>query len=221
MKISKLLTLLALMIPASVIAEESDPGFYLGLGVGISQFEDNIPDVDKQVDTLEAGYRLFAGYFFNDNWSTELGYADYGSDVGYYAGGEVPIKYEAIGLYLNGYYHWVFLRDLPAANKLSLDLMLGVQRAEGKSQLYPPANYPEIFQCVPGSAIEQFCQNTDKNWGLSAGLGATWQITKHIGLKAMFEATSLKFDDNTSADGVVEEQFKIPYRFNIDAYWRF
>lgn len=205
MKFSKLLVLLAALMPVTLFAQD----YYVGGGIGVTKFEDSIPGVAREINDPEFGVRIFGGYNFTPNWSMELGYADYGSSTGVYQGADLKLSAEA--LYMNGYYHWLFL------DSWSADFMLGAQRAKGKSTL----KFPSDLGFDPCASFAGFCSNQDTVWGLNAGVGLTWNITERVGVKTMLEIASTTFQDNTSINGETEDQFKTPYRFYVDAFWRF
>jgi len=206
MKASKILLIALCLLPLSAFA---DGGYYVGGGFGLSKFEDNIPGseteppVPNEISDSEFGYKIFAGYKFNKNWSTELGYIDFGSAKGAYK--SLDFEMEATGLYLQGMYHWTFSKTW------MLDLYLGLNRAEGKS------NIGSGICALPSPP--SFCNNKDSVWGFSVGIGPRWEPTEHFGTRLQFEYTSLKFDDNTGLSS--EEQFEIKYRIGLDAYYKF
>lgn len=68
------LTAAVLALPAS--AQISRGGFYLGAGVGQSDFKVNCSA--SPCDTKGRGFKLFAGYQFHPNVGVEVGYADLG-----------------------------------------------------------------------------------------------------------------------------------------------
>jgi len=203
------------MLPLAAFSK----GYYAGGGLGLSKFEDNIPASDQEpsvpneISDSEAGFRIFGGYKFSPNWSTEIGYVDYGSAKGAFK--SLDFEMEATGIYVNGFYHWVFL------NNFSADFQLGLIRSEGKSKINPPSEIPDTPGPCEGDDPLDFCKNKDTVWGLSGGLGLTWNITEKVGTRLQFEATTLKYDDNTETGNASKEQFKMPYRIGIDAYWKF
>jgi len=205
MKFSKFVLLAVLTaLPLTGFAKGT---YYAGAGLGLTKFEDQIPGSDteppvpNEITDSDVGYKIFGGYRFTPNWSAELGLQDYGSANGAYK--SLGFEMEATGLYLTGFYHWNFVPTW------SLDLSLGLARAEGKSRIDPEIPIPDC----------SFCTNKDSVWGLTGGLGLGWRPTEHLGTRLQFELTTLEFDDNTGAGS--EEQFKIPYRIGLDIYWMF
>jgi len=212
MRVTKLLITAIAMLPLSVFAQ----GYYAGGGLGLSKFEDNIPGgngdpaVPNQISDSEAGFKIFGGYKFSPNWSTEIGYVDYGSAKGAFK--SLDFEMEATGIYLSGAYHWVFLKNFSA------DFSLGLVRSEGKSSMNPKPDENLPGPCEGANPLP-ICNNKDTVWGLSGGLGLTWNIGEKVATRLMFEGTTLQYEDNTGTGG--GDQFEMPYRIGIDAYWKF
>lgn len=77
---------LALLASTSALAQgyQYDPhaGFYLGAGVGNAMLDndtfDLLDDNGANTDDSDTAYKMFAGYDFNENFSLEASYVDFG-----------------------------------------------------------------------------------------------------------------------------------------------
>ncbi len=87
--------LMLAVLPASA-ADDELYNWYLGAGVGLSTMD---PDTSNTIfavdDDTDTGYKVFAGYVFNKNWSAELSYNDLGTTTMQTFG---EIDYSAFGL---------------------------------------------------------------------------------------------------------------------------
>lgn len=63
------------MASGAALADQRDPGFYIGAGVGAANLE--IDDID--FDDSDTAFKLFGGYRFNEYFGVELAYFDNGT----------------------------------------------------------------------------------------------------------------------------------------------
>jgi len=70
------LAALALMA-ATAVQADTQPGFYAGAGIGTTTVGDD--DFDGPgIDDSDTGFKVFGGYYFNENYGVEVGYFDFG-----------------------------------------------------------------------------------------------------------------------------------------------
>lgn len=102
MKMRKKLSVLAAAVLATLTAPALQAqGFYVGAGVGQSDFRDacdGLADIGLSCDDTDTGWKLFGGFQFTPNWGVEAFYADLG---------EASVSGTVLGL--------------PAAEKVSVD----------------------------------------------------------------------------------------------------
>jgi OOP family OmpA-OmpF porin len=81
------LTAFAAFALSAALAAQADtqPGFYVGAGVGTTKVSDDAFD-GSGIDDSDTGFKLFGGYDFNQNFAVEVSYLDLGeasiSDAG-------------------------------------------------------------------------------------------------------------------------------------------
>lgn len=189
-------TLIALAIAAastSAWSQEPTSKFYAGASIGQSKFKgacDSEPGTTisncKDTDTA---WKIFGGYEFTPNLAVELGYNDFGrisGDATVVVGGSTftgSAKIEATAFELTG------IGTLPLGHQFSLYGKLGVYYAETKSSA-------DVRQTTPPFASGS-SSTSDNNSNLTFGLGARYDITSNIGIRAEWQRFSKVGGDNT------------------------
>ncbi len=212
MKHSKLLVALISILPLASFAA-NDKGYYAGAGLGLTEINSSIEFLEGEANDPEAGYKFFAGYDFNPNWSAEIGYTQYGDadSTLIYEGFDATVNFETASIYLAGLYHWNF------AERWSFDFALNMQRVKGKTSV-------EGELCDAVQSLGAPCSSDDTAWGIGAGLGTTWSITERLNLRGTVDINKLKFDDDGQDIGgnlESDDLFEIPWRLGVDLYWKF
>jgi OmpA-OmpF porin, OOP family len=69
---------LALGMPSMSAAQSQEVGFYLGGAVGMTSFDDACPS-GFSCDDEDTGFKFFGGYKFSPNLAAEVSYIDWGS----------------------------------------------------------------------------------------------------------------------------------------------
>ena len=153
--------------------------FYLGFGVGQSQFDKATfcGDVGRSCDLTEHSQKLFAGYEFNSFFSTEFGYMRYGEFELLQAGADKAMT-EVDALFINSFlsypiYKWISVFGKLGYNKWSSD----------------------------GSLSNEGVFADNKGYDVSYGLGMSFSFGKDIGIRTEWERLSLDNDDSDSLTG--------------------
>ena len=170
-------------------AAAQEPGFYAGISVGQSKYNNQCDGIPSGVtcDENTTTYKLFGGYQFNRNLAVELGYSP-----------ELA-KASASGLGLNldakaSALEVVAIPSLPLGD-FSLFAKLGLYAAETKlsSNVGPDA--------------------TDSNSSWTAGAGAGYSFTKNLGARLEWQRYNKVGGDNTVKSDVDVFNVGLLYRF--------
>jgi OOP family OmpA-OmpF porin len=177
----------------TAFAQDETKGFYAGISLGQSKFKGACDSeagvaVSNCKDT-DTAWKIFGGYQFTPNLAVELGYNDFGrisGDATLTFGGSTftgNAKVEATAFELTG------VGTLPLGQQFSLYGKLGVYYAETKAS----AN---VQQTTPPFASASSSQS-DNNSNLTFGLGARYDFTKNIAVRAEWQRFSKVGSDNT------------------------
>lgn len=214
--VTLLLTSIIAISANSAIAESGK--WYIGVGAGQSFYNDWVTEADitafrdefgaslgavnfngtqsASSDDTASGFKLFGGYFFNDNIAVELSYIDMG---------EVDANSQASGTFYDAANNSVD-GDLYASAKASVDAF-----TLDASLNYPVASFATLFvkgglyaadtklELSAGSSFSTDNFNdskTDRSTGLHFGIGANFKVMDAIGLRAEWERL-----DNVEANG--------------------
>jgi len=86
------LAALALMA-ATAVQADTQPGFYAGAGIGTTTVGDD--DFDGPgIDDSDTGFKVFGGYYFNENYGVEVGYFDFGEASGSFDDFVGPVSFD-------------------------------------------------------------------------------------------------------------------------------
>lgn len=175
------------------------PGWYAGVGGGWSSFNGNGADIASTIpgesltvtrlDDSSTGWKVFGGYQFNKNWAAELAYTDLGKfsmnadvtgGIGGYTGPEYgEVKPQCWSLSAVGI--------LPLGNNFSLLGKAGVCRWDDRYKgVELGTGTPEM--------------DTSTGTDLTFGLGAKYDATKNLGVRAEWERFDNVVHDRSSVD---------------------
>ena len=174
-------------------AQDETKGFYAGVSAGQSKFKGACDSgggatITNCKDT-DTAWKIFGGYQFTPNLAVELGYNDFGrisGDATLALGGSSftgNAKIEATAFELTG------VGALPLGHQFSLYGKLGVYYAETKAS----AN---VQQTTPPFASGSSSQS-DNNSNLTFGLGARYDFTRNIAVRAEWQRFSKVGSDQT------------------------
>jgi OmpA-OmpF porin, OOP family len=177
----------------SALAQDAAKGFYAGLSLGQSKFKgacDSESGVTlSNCKDSDTAWKIFGGYQFTPHLAVELGYNDFGrisSDALVTAGGSTftgNARIEATAFELTGVGTW------PLARQFSLYGKLGVYYAETKTSANVQQTTPPF---ASGSSSA-----SDNNANLTFGVGARYDITRNIAVRAEWQRFSKVGSDST------------------------
>lgn len=159
---SKLCRMISLVLASVMVVcwgvVQAEEGFYAGAGAGLAHIEIDESGVDFDSDDL--GWKLFAGYRFNEYFGVEGGYVDFGDQDDSFAGTNVKVDAYGWDLFAVGF--------LPVAEDWDLFGKLGV-----------------IAWDADVKALGQ--TEGDDGEDLAVGAGAAWHVNETFSLRAEFE----------------------------------
>lgn len=186
------LAALAFSVPAA--AQMSPGNAYIGASIGQAKFSDwcgNVGDfAPSSCDDKDTAFRLFGGYQFHRNIGVELGYADLG---------EANFNGTFLGVPVTGkdqFTAW----DLVAVGSWPLGTGFSVF---GKLGLF--YGKVEASANVAGGVGT----NSDTGTDLTFGLGAAYDFTKNLGVRAEWQ----RYNDFSDAGGLDVLSIGVVYRF--------
>ena len=200
-----MLSLLAVSVAgvSSANAADTNTGFYVGAGAGYSRvkFNDNAFAVagatasSLSKDESDTGFKLFGGYQFNQNIGVELGYVDLGRfnatrTVTAPAAGTVATNIRTSGGFLD------LVGTLPLQNNFSLLGKVGAIYSETKASLATTGAVALV------AGVNRNPKENETNFKL--GLGAQYDFTKTVGLRAEWERFFKLGKTNTTGEGDVD-----------------
>lgn len=175
-------------------AQDTANGFYVGVGVGHSDQKDACDDISGSCDDTDTGWKIFAGYEFNQYLSLEGGYADLGeSDADTIVLG-IPVSADAeiTGFFLSGIASW------PINDSFSVFGKLG-------------AIYWDVETDADGGGIS--VSEDENGTDLMFGVGAQYDFTDNIGIRAEWERFNDVGDSDTGESDIDLISGSLVYRF--------
>ena len=140
-----------------------DTGFYAGLSFGQSSV-----DVDctgfSSCDDSDTAWKVFGGYQFNRNFAVEFGYTDLGEASASAPGASATAESTAFEVSAVGM--------LPLADRFSIFGRIGLHMSDTDARA--------TLGSVSGSTSES-------NTGLTFGIGARYDFTKNLGVRAEWQ----------------------------------
>jgi len=192
---------LALAVPGVSMAQSSmdsmksavtgpDSGWFVGGSIGQSKF--NVDCSGASCDDTDTAFRVFGGYQFNKHFGAELGYADLGKLTVSSPGVSADLKATVWDLMAVG--------TLPIADKFNIYGKLGMYRADTKLS-------GSVAGFGSGSA-------SDNNTDITYAIGAGYDFSKNLGVRAEWQRYSKVGSDNTGGDGDIDVYgIAVVYRF--------
>lgn len=190
-------------------AQDEAKGFYAGVSAGQSKFKGACDSESgialsncKDTDTA---WKIFGGYQFTPYLAVELGYNDFGritSDASVSIFGTSftgSAKIEATAFELTG------VGMLPLGHQFSLYGKLGAYYAETKSS----ANLTQTTAPFTSASSSQSGNNSN----LTFGLGARYDFTKNIAVRAEWQRFSKVGNDDTGKGDIDVLAIGALYRF--------
>lgn len=176
-------------------------GFYGGLSAGISSVEideDNFNDAltsagavvtSSETDEKDVGFKAYLGYQFNPYFAVEGGYVDLGSSEykADFVGGDAKVEWQSAGIFFAG------VGRLPMGDKFAMF---------GKAGAFFSNTTADISASGPGgSASDDY--DADEV-GMMLGIGAEYQMTETIALRAEWERFLDVGDEDETGEGDIE-----------------
>jgi OmpA-OmpF porin, OOP family len=188
----------ALTLPSIGMAQSMsgpDSAWYIGGSVGQSKF-----DVDcsgATCDDTDTAFRVFGGYMFNKHFGVELGYADLGKLT--ITGALPPFGTVSASLKVKAF-DLVAVGVLPIGDKFSVYGKLGMYRADSDLSASSTTG-------LSGST-------SDNNTDITGAIGAGYNFTKNLGIRAEYQRYSKVGSDNSGGEGDIDV-------FSIGVVWHF
>jgi OmpA-OmpF porin, OOP family len=170
------------MLGATASAADTDPGFYIGAGIGEATVEID----DLGFDESDTAFKLFGGYRFNPYFGIELAYFDGGTAAETSADFLVPIEIESTGVNLSG------IVTAPFGENFTLFGKLGYASID--------------FEGAANVLGQQISLGDETEEELSFGAGAAYAINENFSLRAEYEAFDL--DDTDASVATVSAIFR-------------
>jgi OmpA-OmpF porin, OOP family len=213
-QLSRLIALaLALCAGPALAQDASRHGVYLigGIGQGMADFNSSDfptdPDFDRQLDDRATTWNIGVGYRFHRNIAVELGYASLGeynaryTGTGAFAGETTNDEYDVTAWKLAA------VGILPVMQQLSLIGKLGVALTRVENR------FSESIGGVTASESASKSKST-----LLWGLGAQYDVTKNLGLRAEYESFGTVGSEITDDSGTGRAKIA---SFNLNVVYSF
>jgi len=186
----------------AAVAQASKP-WYGGVSIGQSKVKiDNNPfavpagftSSGTSKDETDTGYKIFAGYRFNQNFAVEGGWTDFGkfstTQTFSAPAGSVGASFKASGWHVDAVGIW------PLQNNFSLFGKLGGIYTEMKTSLSTSGS----ITFTPGAQTSA----KKSEFNLKYGLGAQYDINQSIGIRAEWERASKVGDANSTGEADID-----------------
>jgi OOP family OmpA-OmpF porin len=180
----------------AAFTQQSDKGWYGGISVGRSKvdIDDSFVAVAGATassitkDEKDTGYKLYAGYQFNRNFALEGGWTDFGrfsatNTVTAPAAGSLRSTIKASGLHLDA------IGILPIQSGFSLFGKIGTIYTTTKGS----DTTTGAVVLLPGANPNP----RRREWNLKYGIGAAYDFTNTVGVRAEYEVARKVGDVNT------------------------
>lgn len=160
------------MASGTALAAESDPGFYIGGGLG----EANLEIDDVGFDDSDTAFKLFGGYRFNEYFGIELAYFD---------GGEIEDGQDG-------------LPGTVIVEPTGVNLSAVVTAPFDNFSLFAKLGYASLdFDTSVRFLGQRFSVDSGSEEELSYGAGAAYSFNESFSLRAEYEAFDI---DDADAD---------------------
>lgn len=151
------------------IGGRMDTGLYLGAGGGLSKSEIDSSGFSGSLDDKDTGWKVFAGYQFNQYIAIEGGYYDLGKVT---FNGVLTTGPVTSGSFKSKAYALSAVGSLPVGDSFALLARLGLARGDQKGTV--------IVGGVGASA-------SDDSTEFTYGLGLRYDLTRNMALRAQWE----------------------------------
>lgn len=149
--------------PSTMAQSMADRGWYIGGSIGQSEADDDCPS-GFSCDLKDTAYKLFGGYRFNRNFAAEAFWGEWG-EISVSAGGATAtVEARTIGI--------AGLGILPVSPQFDLFGKIGIGNTELKAT---------------GSGLAAGLTAEDDGSDLMLGLGAVYNFTRNLGVRAEWE----------------------------------
>ena len=181
----------AVLVLSGLVAASQAPaqGFYIGGSVGQSDYDDNnaIPDLitSGSVDGSDTGFKIFGGYQFNQHFGLELSWVDLGKAS--YSGRFGALNVTGGSVETSGL-NFSAVGTLPLGSNFALFGKIGFFAWESDAS--------DVTGGLPFSGTED---GTD----VSYGIGASFNFTKNLSMRAEWERFKAVGDIDLLSIGVV------------------
>ena len=174
--------------------QPQERGGYLGATAGRADYKDACKGLAIPCDESDTAWRFFGGYQFSRTLALEFGYADLGAAGASGAVGVTPVQARA------EVQAWdlVGVLSFPVNEQFSFFGKLGVYRAETDARVD-----------VAGVTVAA----NEKNSAWTYGLGAQYDLTRNLGLRAEFQQYA-----NVGGSATGEDDVSV---FSVGALFRF
>lgn len=204
----KSICLLLLVVPgllSAAGARAQSQGAYLGLGAGSSSAKFNsddfslgLPQVAESADTKSTGWKVFAGFRFNEYVAAEVGYVDLGKFKYNYNGGGAGmagLDYTVSGFTLSG------IGAFPVSEDFSLFGRVGVFGSSTKLTLGSASGL--VGTNLANAGITVGSSDTADKTTLYFGVGAQYDFTRHLAARVEYENYGEVGDSNDTGRATV------------------
>lgn len=167
----------ALSAPSALAQAQQDVRFYIGGSLGQAQVDLDCTGTTS-CDDKDTSWKMFGGYQINQNFAVELGYSNLGevrADTPSFVFGGLTVPPATTRIETTAW-ELVGVGSLPMADRFSLFGKLGLYRAETKIDI--------AFEGA-GSVTDD-----DNNVGLTLGVGARYDFTRNLGIRAEWQRYS-------------------------------
>ena len=181
----------AVLVLSGLVAASAAPaqGFYIGGSVGQSDFDDSnaIPDLitSGSVDGSDTGFKIFGGYQFNQHFGLELSWVDLGKAS--YSGRFGALNVTGGSVETSGL-NFSAVGTLPLGSNFALFGKIGFFAWE--------SNASDVTGGFPFSG-------TEDGSDVSYGIGASFNFTKNLSMRAEWERFKAVGDIDLLSIGVV------------------
>jgi OOP family OmpA-OmpF porin len=161
----------------SAPAVAQDKGLYLGGSLGQSKVSLDCTGASS-CDDKDTSWKIFAGYQVNRNFAIEVGYSNLGeatANVPAFVVGGIPIPASRVSIEATAW-ELVAVGSLPVAERFSLFGKLGLYRAD-----------TDVSIAFTGAGT---ATDNDSNTDLTFGVGARYDFTRNLGLRAEWQRYS-------------------------------
>ncbi|MCF6283422.1 MAG: porin family protein [Candidatus Polarisedimenticolaceae bacterium] len=166
----------ALFVAAVLLNAPAFAGGYVGLSIGQSSYEEDLSSIgSSDFEGTDSAYKVFAGYRLSPSVAIEGIYADYGEPEDTILGLDASVEIKGFGAYIVG------------IAPLNADL-----EVFGKVGMFSWDATANVSDGVSSASVD------DDGTDIAYGVGATYSINDHVGIRAEWEAINVDSDADLS-----------------------